>query len=243
MAGQLTQPNEAIVKATNSHGYVIGPGEPFVCPHAEYRVYALHHWGYVANLDVYFGSGAKGTRPISDADNVLAAKCSSCSRESIFVNNRLLFPVQSAAPGPGADMPDEIVADFEEARQILPVSTRGAAALLRLVIQKLLPYLGATKSEINAGIGELVARGVINPQLQQALDSVRIIGNEAVHPGTMDLQDDEATALALFGLVNFIILKAISEPKQIAAIYGSLPANKVDGINQRDGKNVVPETS
>ena len=50
-------------------------------------------------------------------------------------------------------------------------------------------------------------------------------------------------ALALFGLVNFIILKAISEPKQIAAIYGRLLANKVDGINQRDGKNVVPETS
>ena len=61
-----------------------------------------------------------------------------------------------------------------------------------------------------------------------------MIGNEAVHPGVLDLRDDKETALALFSLVNFIIEKMISEPKEIDAIYASLPANKIKGIESRD---------
>lgn len=54
----------------------------------------------------------------------------------------------------------------------------------------------------------------ISPALQQALDSVRVIGNEAVHPGTMDLRDDVFTVLSLFGLVNFIVQKAITDEEK-----------------------------
>jgi len=131
-------------------------------------------------------------------------------------------------------MPEEVLEDYEEARQILSKSPRGAAALLRLVIQKLCPFLGATKPDINGAIGELVSAGKITPALQQALDTVRVIGNEAVHPGTLDLSDDLDTATALFGLINFIVEKAITEPKQIGQLYQSLPAGKLAGIAQRD---------
>lgn len=43
-------------------------------------------------------------------------------------------------------------------------------------------------------------------------------------------------ATRLFGLVNFVVEKAISDPRQVAAIFGGLPQVKLDGIARRDGK-------
>jgi Domain of unknown function (DUF4145) len=51
------------------------------------------------------------------------------------------------------------------------------------------------------GVASLVRKG-LSPVVQQALDAVRVIGNEAVHPETLDLKDDRDTATTLFGLVT-----------------------------------------
>lgn len=234
MAQNQTHPTEAYRKCEQD-GIPIGQTAPFICPYPNCRVYAQHSWGMIQSLIAYTGTGGAVGRTYAGSDKIAFAFCTSCRQESIFVNGQLVHPLQSAAPPPSTDMPADLIIDFEEARQILPQSPRGAAALLRLVVQKLLPHIGATKADINSGIKELVEGGVINAQLQQALDSVRVVGNEAVHPGTMDLKDDEVTALALFNLVNFIVQKAITEPNEVAAIYNSLPKNKLDGINARDG--------
>jgi len=37
------------------------------------------------------------------------------------------------------------------------------------------------------------------------MDSLRVIGNNAVHPGEMDLTDDTEAASALFNLLNFVV--------------------------------------
>ena len=185
------------------------------------------------------GENSFGSRSTSDTPTVCLALCTACNRETVFVEKKVVYPEASEAPAPAPDMPKEIVGDFIEARSIYSRSPRGAAALLRLAIQKLCPILGSSGGDINRAIGELVAAGTIPPAVQQALDSVRVIGNEAVHPGTMDLQDDRATAKALFGLVNFIVEKAITDPKLIGEIYGSLPPAKLAGIAARDGAKAV----
>ena len=231
----LVQPNEAYHAANAGHGFPVGWNSAFVCPHPECRVFAEHKWGIVRSLAVAIAEGGVGGRNIEGTDTVVLSNCNSCGRESVFVNSRLTWPLQSSAPSANSDLPEDLQMDFNEARMILPQSPRGAAALLRLVIQKLLPHLGATKKEINAAIGELVENQKINKNLQQALDSVRVIGNEAVHPGSLDLRDDERTAISLFNLVNFIVQKGISEPKEIAEIYSALPEAKLAGIQQRDG--------
>jgi hypothetical protein len=235
MRDSKTKPNaqEAFELVKKSGGQPIGSGMAFVCPYPNCGVYAQHYWGLVTNLATYDGAQTFGARSPAKPP-VTLAKCEACGMESVFVYGRLVWPRLVAAPTPATDLPESLKADFEEARQIHALSPRGAAALLRLVLQKLLPLIGAKKTKINDAIAELVAAGTINPSLQQALDTVRVIGNEAVHPGTIDLKDDESTVTILFNLINFIVHKAITEPKEVAAIYGGLPPDKLAGIARRD---------
>ena len=154
-----------------------------------------------------------------------------------LVEWRMEFPSTSTAPLPSEEMPKEIEEDYLEARAIVGISPRGAAALLRLCIQKLTAHLLGTRSKkLNDDIGILVSEGL--PQkIQKALDSVRVIGNEAVHPGTMDLRDDKETALAMFGLINLIVEQTITVDKKVGAVYGRLPQSNRDAIARRDGKH------
>ena len=145
----------------------------------------------------------------------------------------MIYPLCATAELPSEDLPEDIQHDFEEARRIANLSPRGAAALLRLALQKLCVHLGESGKNINSDVASLVAKG-LPPKVQQALDSVRVIGNEAVHPGTLDLKDDQETVQNLFRLINFIAHKMITEPREIDEIYSGLPANKLADIAKRD---------
>lgn len=76
----------------------------------------------------------------------------------------------------------------------------------------------------------------MNPLVQKALDVVRVIGNESVHPGEIDLDDNRDIALQLFNVVNLITEQMITHPKQVEAMYGSLPEGKLQGIDKRNKK-------
>jgi hypothetical protein len=208
---------------------------PFLCPHC--NVLADHFWGVVTSVTPYLGpNGSYADRSFArELTGVLAsALCQSCKKEVVFFNGKVIVPSSSSAPLPVADMPPVVVDDFEEARQIASASPRGAAALLRLVIQKLMPILGSSNPKIDGAIKELVASKVIDERLQRALDTVRVVGNEAVHPGELDLKDDAVTAIMLFRLVNFIVEQAITQPKEFDSLYQGLPQKKLDGIADRD---------
>lgn len=195
----------------------------FSCPFC--NAYARQTWG-----DLYFR-----TKSLAPLEKGKSALCEHCNRYTLWFENSLVYPLALAGPLPNSDLPAEIAADFEEARQIASVSPRSAAALLRLAIQKLCIVLGEKGENLNNDIGELVKKGLAL-QVQKSLDAVRVIGNEAVHPGVIDLKDDTATADVLFRLVNFIAEKMISEPKAIETIYRGLPASKIEQIDKRDGR-------
>ena len=151
----------------------------------------------------------------------------------------VIFPiVDSTIPEPHPDMPAEIAKDYDEARLTFPFSARSSAALLRLVIQKLCKYLGENGKDINSDIESLVKKG-LPLHIQQALDIVRVIGNESVHPGEINISDNPKIAKQLFDLVNEIVDDRISNPHkraQIEQIYQKLPENKLEQIRQRDKK-------
>lgn len=211
----------------------------FVCPWC--KALCQQHVGIVNMMQLRAG-GASGIHQLQN--NLGLSECVGCRRTSLFNQGLLVWPLAVGnAPEPNPDMPPELIKDFAEARSIYLKSPRGASALLRLVVQKLCPHLGAKSPKIDTAIGELVANGTISVLIQQALDSVRVIGNEAVHPGTLDLEDDTTTVLALFGLINVIVDKAISEPARVAAIYGTLPPSKLSGIADRDKKKALKPPS
>jgi hypothetical protein len=167
--------------------------------------------------------------------NVHISKCYNCSKIAIWVSDRLLYPSQKFGVEPNEDLPPEILRDFDEARAIVDLSPRGAAALLRLTIQKLCKHLGENGKNIDRDIASLVEKG-LPPKVQKSLDVVRVIGNEAVHPGTIDLKDDREAAGHLFGLVNIIAEQMITAPKHVDAMFESLPEVKRKAIEKRDKK-------
>ena len=136
---------------------------------------------------------------------------------------------------PNEDLNKDIQKDYNEAASIVEKSPRAAAALLRLGIQKLCKQLGEEGSNINKDISELVKKGLAI-QIQQALDIVRVVGNESVHPGQIDLDDNKEIALKMFELINVIAQTMITQPKEIEKLYSSLPEEKLDGIAKRDSK-------
>jgi hypothetical protein len=168
--------------------------------------------------------------------NMALSVCFACEREAVWVNCDMIYPAALLdVPPANEDLTADVAADYTEAAKVLAVSPRAAAALLRLALQKLCDQLVIGKDDINAKIGTLVSRG-LNAKIQRALDVVRVVGNEAVHPGTMDLKDNRSTALKLFGLVNIVADAMITQPKHVDELYSSLPASKRDGIEQRDKK-------
>jgi hypothetical protein len=148
----------------------------------------------------------------------------------------MVFPPEKQGVQPNQDLPDDINQDFEEARAIVGRSPRGAAALLRLCIQKLFVHLGEKGKNLDKDIANLVSKG-LNPTIQKALDIVRVIGNESVHPGVIDLNDDRDTANKLFDLVNIIADQMITHPKNVTKLYNDkIPEEKRKAIDDRDGK-------
>jgi predicted nucleic-acid-binding Zn-ribbon protein len=200
----------------------------FNCPKC--NVYAKQQWFHMRGAQDAAGYGLQ----ISD-ERFMISSCAHCGFPTIWFGQKIIFPLGSTAEPANADLPDDIRLDYEEASTISSLSPRGAAALLRLAIQKLCKHLGQPGTNINADISALVVAGLPS-RVQEALDSVRVIGNEAIHPGTLDLRDDRQTTNKLFKLVNFIARKMITEPKEIAEIYGALPADKLEAIKNRDLK-------
>lgn len=172
-------------------------------------------------------------------ENIEISRCYSCDALAVWNFDRIIFPRAAIAIEPNADLDDEIKLDFREAAKIIDLSPRGAAGLLRLCVQKLCMQLGKPGKNIDTDIGSLVRDG-LEPTVQRALDIVRVIGNEAVHPGQIDLRDDRDIAMKLFQLINIIADAMISRPKQIAELYSTLPPTKLEAIERRDGSKSEP---
>jgi hypothetical protein len=167
------------------------------------------------------------------AENLSFTLCSRCHRYAVWYQLTLVYPLLATAPLASSDMPDDVAADYNEARAIFSTSPRGAAALLRLAIQKLCKHLGQSGTRLDEDIGDLVKHG-LSRKIQQALDAVRVIGNNAVHPGEIDLRDNTDIAFSLFQLTNMIVVAMITEPRQVDEIYSKLPEGARQAVERRD---------
>lgn len=195
------------------------PGEKvFECPHCEVR--SVHLWSLPRS-------------------GLYTSRCVACGGETVWweTGDRwyMLFPSRTPVPRPSGDLPTDVQADYEEAAEILSRSPRGAAALLRLALQKLCAHLGRSEDRLGDAIRGLVADGA-NIGVQQAMDIVRITGNSAVHPGELRPEDDDADLVAgVFDLINLISRDLITRPRDLQAMYERLPESQRKRIQDRDG--------
>lgn len=197
----------------------------FHCPHCDvYARQEFHHLPLGFSSNVY--------------SDVWRSRCHHCRNDCYWyddetIHGRLLVPAAYGTPAPNEHMPEEVKADYMEAASILGTSPRGAAALLRLAVQKLMIHLGMKGENINNDIKALVAAG-LPAMVQQALDYCRVVGNNAVHPGEIKLDDTPEMAWTMFEMINVIVQLRIAAPKQLEQVYGGLPQAARDSITRRD---------
>jgi len=206
-------------------------GTAFNCPHC--GAYSTMDWGFTNSY----------VKNVQERTRLWVVRGHCCRRDSFWwidqfetstpIKGYMIFPSATHAPLAHDDMPEAIRADYEEASNIVSKSSRGACALLRLSVQKLCEELGYTSGNINKDIGKMVEDG-LPVQIQQALDVVRVVGNNAVHPGELSKEDVDGIAMAIFYLINEIIEDRIAKPKRIAELYKKLPTGALDAIQRRD---------
>lgn len=198
----------------------------FNCPIC--NAFAAQIW-----YDVYYTNAqTHGFSRVKDAN---ICYCSFCEGLSIWVGGKMILPSSGNVPVPNMDLPESVVELYDEARNVLNSSPRSAAALLRLGIEKLLEHILASGKSINHDISKLVKEG-LSPKLQKALDILRVVGNNAVHAGTIDINDNPEIASRLFVLINVIADDMITKPREIDELYNSLPESDRLTIEKRDAK-------
>ena len=113
--------------------------EAFNCPHC--NAYAKQTWRTIVSYP--------GRIEIEDLE---LAVCTHCDNYTLWHFEKMIYPEDSGVQPPNPDLRDEIKGDYLEAKSIANKSPRGAAALLRLCIQKLCVQLGEKGKNLNDDI-------------------------------------------------------------------------------------------
>jgi len=177
------------------------------------------------------------------------AICDACSDFSIWnietdeyglePSGRLIYPEKQTAPLPNSDLSDDCKKDYMEAREIQFKSPRGAAALLRLCIEKICIEKGAKEDKLFDKIGGLINKG-IPPLAGKSLDVVRIFANDSVHPAQLRTCDTAEVVDKLFSVVNIIAEHLFTQPRLVEELHDQIPVSKLRPSEKR-GKPSQPK--
>jgi hypothetical protein len=130
--------------------------------------------------------------------NLHISNCHNCSGFALWVSGRLVFPINVEKT------PELVEEDFEEAAAILNKSPRGATALMRLCIQKLMPLLRQDGNGLNDYISSLVRKGA-EVEIQQTMEVLRVLRDEPGQPTSLETQEDKEMALRFVDSLKAIL--------------------------------------
>jgi inactivated superfamily I helicase len=130
--------------------------------------------------------------------NLHLSSCHSCNGFALWLGKRLAFPINvEKTPAP-------VEEDFEEAAAILNKFPRGATALMRVSIQKLMPLLRQDGENLNDSMSSLVRKG-LEVEVQQAMEVLQVLGNGPVQPTSLDTEEDKEMALRFVDSLKAIL--------------------------------------
>lgn len=158
------------------------------------------------------------------------------SSEKYMIDVEHIYPAKTEEiEAPNEEMSREVQSLYDEARSIFSLSPKSSAALLRLGLQILCKELGEKGDNINDDIHGLVKKG-LDVEIQKAFDILRIAGNNAVHPGELNLDENPEIAYKLFGVLNFIVNSMIAKPKYLNSLYEKMPEKAKESVVNRNKK-------
>ena len=169
-----------------------------LCPHCrkemhpDIREAAIN---YHANLHLRRHSGKLEGKKVGL--KARSMKCPSCSQPSVTLvffdianpdvqESKHVYPrVGPLGPAP-AEVPIELAADYSEANEVMPISTKASAALSRRCLQFMLGEAGYQSKnlvdQVTAAIEEKDASKALPPALRDSFDAIRNFGNFSAHP-------------------------------------------------------------
>jgi len=210
--------------------------DAFNCPHC--RAYSQMDWSTL------FRAKQAQRTPVP----YMIAVCTRCGKNNVWLrkviqrqpeiitSGRMVYPDVVTTPPAIADMPDDVKAEYNEAATVLNKSPRSAAALLRQALQKLMVHLGEPGKKIDADIRSLAKKEKLPAMLIKVADTMRLTGNDSVHPGEMLDEDRDHIATKMFDLLNHIVYSAITQPKEFEAMYNMTPEHKRKAAEEKDAK-------
>jgi hypothetical protein len=98
--------------------------------------------------------------------------------------------------------------DFEDAAAILNQSPRGATALMRVCIQKLVPLLKQDGHYLNDYISSLV-RKALELEIRQSMEVLQVLRNDPGQPSNLETQEDKEMALRFVDSLKAILERRI----------------------------------
>jgi hypothetical protein len=205
----------------------------FDCPHCE--AHAQQTW--------YDAGRAENNTDAIDA-RLDVAVCFACGGRTVWRalsvysfgrvidDHQMIYPARNLeGPAPHADLPESLLPIYEEARGCLGVSPRAASALVRLTLEGALSDLYADAGNLNEMIGAAAAAG-LPETVVNAMDVLRFSGNQSIHELRSD--DTVETATALFAILNIVIERLVTQPRQIAELHAAMPDGVREGIERRN---------
>lgn len=168
-----------------------------ICPFC--KVYVTFSWtdpreggGSLTNSLCYYFDNLKGIWVIAECPS-----CKNCvllqGHESnyTFILSKM-FP--SPLPSPVDErIPEKIRKDLEEAKLCFSVGAINASVgMCRKSLQRTCKEKGATEKELYSQIDEIASKGIISKDLKELAHSVRLIGNDGVHPNDEEVTKEDA---------------------------------------------------
>ena len=130
--------------------------------------------------------------------NLHISKCHSCNDFSLWVGGLLVFPTKIDRT------PELAEEDLEEAAAILNKFPRGAAALMRVCIQKLVLLLEDNGEQLNQHVSSLVRKG-LEVEMQQAMEVLQVLRSDPSQLNPLESQADRETALRFLDSLKAVL--------------------------------------
>jgi Domain of unknown function (DUF4145) len=153
--------------------------------------------------------GHEVTQEVQEISEQQADKAAEVLQVAKHVPKPAEEPIEEAG-----DEIEESAEDFEKAAAILNKSPDGAAALMRICIQNMLPLLKKEGRELDDNISSLVHKG-LEVEIQQSMDTLQVLRKTPFQQSYNRFNEDREMATKFVKLLNGILQRRMLKNREL----------------------------